>query len=908
MRRKNIRTATILSLLLGWSGSGSAADVIVDEGIGGTEGRVYGSSIITWQAPYTTIVNGGHRAVFQNNITINAPSWYGLVVQPGHKVLFGDHLTINVTSSADNSDGIHNYANSADWNGNPSNFTFGDNLTVNVQAPKSDGINLDGQAVAHIGDGAKVNVTGAVASHGLRANMNSQIILGDDATISASGLGSYGLYLSQLNQTGVSINVPKTTGSAIIMGKNATIKTSGTFSTGINTAGVVVLDGGAQISTTGTSAIGISTFKYTTFTDGTEEYGSVTINSGGDRQNQIITTGGSSAGIATVKGGTITGDEVLINTQGSGSAGVLLDGGLVTLNNSQVVSDKQYGFSGAGAGALNLNHTSVTGAMGAARYTGTTQADINMNNQSALLGDILVSGSGALNIMATDSSALLGDALISGSGTLNITTTDSSTLLGDVLVSGSGVSNIMAADSTWTGASFGNVGNVNIGLTNSRWNLTGNSSVNSVALQGGSVNFRTDPTYKNLTVNNLNGQGTFFMGANLSEDASLVPNDSLVVGSGSGNFILDVVHTGSNTPLLTGEYQIAQVQNTSGAIQLSLAHLVNAGIYEYGMKNVNDGTNTNYLLYYNGYSPVARTVPNASRSAYLLNYVETNNLIQRMGDLRDNGDRGNVWARAFGGTFDADGAGDFDGFSQDYFGLQVGMDKKLKAGKGDFYLGGLFGYTNANADYAKDGDGEIESYYGGIYGTYHRPDNGFYVDSVFKIGTQKNDMSIIYNGRKLSDKDSSSVWSVSLETGKRFFFNKDKVRQGFYLEPQVELTYGQVGAGHYTFAGITTEIDSVDSMQGRIGMLAGYEVKGGKNPINVYGKLSWVKEFGGDISSRAGGFELDDVSMGDSWWVYGIGITANLNKKHNLYFDIEQASGGSFEQDWKINGGYRFQW
>ncbi|MBP9484163.1 MAG: autotransporter outer membrane beta-barrel domain-containing protein, partial [Negativicutes bacterium] len=40
----------------------------------------------------------------------------------------------------------------------------------------------------------------------------------------------------------------------------------------------------------------------------------------------------------------------------------------------------------------------------------------------------------------------------------------------------------------------------------------------------------------------------------------------------------------------------------------------------------------------------------------------------------------------------------------------------------------------------------------------------------------------------------------------------------------------------------------------------------------------------------------------------GIGITAQLNKKHNVYLDIERASGGQFSQPWSVNGGYRFNW
>ena len=77
--------------------------------------------------------------------------------------------------------------------------------------------------------------------------------------------------------------------------------------------------------------------------------------------------------------------------------------------------------------------------------------------------------------------------------------------------------------------------------------------------------------------------------------------------------------------------------------------------------------------------------------------------------------------------------------------------------------------------------------------------------------------------------------------------------------------------------------------------------------MNIYGKVSYIHEFDGDIGFRMNGIE-NQQSFGGSWWTYGVGVTAQISKKHNIYADVERASGGDFTQAWKVNVGYRFQW
>lgn len=46
-------------------------------------------------------------------------------------------------------------------------------------------------------------------------------------------------------------------------------------------------------------------------------------------------------------------------------------------------------------------------------------------------------------------------------------------------------------------------------------------------------------------------------------------------------------------------------------------------------------------------------------------------------------------------------------------------------------------------------------------------------------------------------------------------------------------------------------------------------------------------------------------SFGDEWWVYGIGVTHQVNQRNFLYLSLERSSGGSFTEDWALRGGWR---
>lgn len=466
-----------------------------------------------------------------------------------------------------------------------------------------------------------------------------------------------------------------------------------------------------------------------------------------------------------------------------------------------------------------------------------------------------------------------------------------------------------AEGSYWKGKSLSDdTSTTNFTMTGTTWDMTGNSQVNHLEFSGAqsNINFIGEGGYQQLTVEDLGGDnGHFAMRVD-------IPNQTgdymQVTGTSAGNHQVTIQNNGGSD--VSGNEQFTIIETADGIASFQDTGAVELGGYQYQLRD-KAGTQQKEWEIYGTKKPTTTTEASvhAFSGGYLLNYVETQTLLKRMGDLREGDSKGNIWARTYGGKFNSSGDGFLNGYDLKYWGLQVGADKKfsLKDGKGDIYLGGMFGYSKGDLDYGS-GSGDVDSKTLGVYGTYLAP-SGFYTDLVLKYSWMKDKFQVLDSqGMRVTGDDlKTDGLSASVEIGKRFHFNQEK-KDGWYLEPQAQLSWGHQSGGTFTASnGLKVKADSYESVLGRIGTHIGYEVKGGKNPINVYGKVSFVHEFDGDMDYRLNN-SRESVSFGDSWWTYGVGITAQVGKKHNIYLDIERAEGGSFTQEWAINGGYRFSW
>lgn len=469
-------------------------------------------------------------------------------------------------------------------------------------------------------------------------------------------------------------------------------------------------------------------------------------------------------------------------------------------------------------------------------------------------------------------------------------------------------------------------------LGTTKWDMTDDSTITTLDFQDpdSKVNFIKSDGYSTLTTDVLSGtNGNFFM----RTDIQALQGDLLIAkdtGAHGGIHKITVANNGSAA--VTGDERLTIVDTTTGNATFELTNVVELGGYQYNLRQVPEDQMDWELFAARSPGVKDPSTPAASvqlfSGAYLLNYAENQTLLKRLGDLRNNERDGKthwerddqVWARVFGGKFTSSSDGFLHGFDMNYWGVQAGYDKRIERDdkKGTVYVGGFLGYSKGNLDYLKSGSGSIDSKSLGAYWT-HIHYNNFYADVVFKYNWMNSDFKTLDSaGMGVRGNDiNTRGFAASLELGRRYFFDKtddngEKIpvreREGWYVEPQVQLTLGHQNGGKFTLSnGLNIKSDSFRSVLGRAEVHLGYEVKSGKNPINIYGKLGVMKEFDGEVDYYLNG-SPEQTSYGDTWKLWGVGVTAQFKDRHNLYLEVEKATGGQFNQKWGINGGYRYAW
>ncbi len=559
--------------------------------------------------------------------------------------------------------------------------------------------------------------------------------------------------------------------------------------------------------------------------------------------------------------------------------------------------------------------------------------DIHINNNSLVKSPYLLYSYNAVNKNSgqTNSNVFVSDSVVNGQVTTQSDTQEHQSIVslemnnsawkGNAVSGGNSFLDInLKNNSIWSGriitSSVDNLtGKTEANLENSTWNITDNSNIDGLNLKNSSVDF-THPSssaekFSSLNVTNLSGNGAFTLRTDIVGDGDGVNNagDKLVVtGSSQGDYILKVLNRGSLAT--TGNETLTVVETADGVARFTAASEVELGGYLYDVRK----NGNNWELYSSGADippepekpkpPITTTADaggNFLNVGYLINYAETQTLMQRMGDLRQNGGEHNAWLRGFGGKFNSFAGGKMSGFDMTYGGTQLGFDKRISPDT-PLYIGTFAGLTQGSPDY-RGGDGTVRSYHLGLYTTY-MADNGFYVDGIARASRLKNKFSVSDSqNNNVSGDGSSTGVSLSAEAGRKFSLSR--AGNGFYIEPQAQLTYShQDSTGIHASNGLKIDLGSYDSTIGRAGTLIGYETTTGESQINVYLKTGFVREFQGNTDYKLNG-SREAHSFKGNWWNNGLGISANVSKKHTLYAEADSSTGNRFDQ-YQINGGYRF--
>ena len=436
----------------------------------------------------------------------------------------------------------------------------------------------------------------------------------------------------------------------------------------------------------------------------------------------------------------------------------------------------------------------------------------------------------------------------------------------------------------------------------SSWEIIGDYSYITELSGQGNITFSSFTRSNNfgeLVIENLKGASTF----NLRTDIATQQSDKIIISKSSdanrtvsaeGTHTINLINNGSAQT--TGNEKLTLVEiddNATNTAEFKTNHDVELGGYQYSLNK--DGKD--YVLTAKPITSSAMASAGFLNANYLMNYVETQTLLKRLGDMRTSGKFGDVWLRGFTGKLDSFSGGKLSKFDMSYHGFQFGADKQLSENS-PLVIGAFVGQTYGNPDY-KNGDGSLRSFNTGIYATY-LDNSGFYIDGVVKYDRQKNHFKVKDTANnRIQGTGHSNGLGLSMELGQKFKIND------FYIEPQTQFSYShQNGNSINASNGLKVKLGNYNSLIGRASALLGYEFNSDVNSINIYAKTGIVREFDGDTYYKLNNHK-ESHSFKGNWWNNGVGINANFNQKHNIYLDLESSPGNKFDL-LQVNGGYRY--
>ena len=277
----------------------------------------------------------------------------------------------------------------------------------------------------------------------------------------------------------------------------------------------------------------------------------------------------------------------------------------------------------------------------------------------------------------------------------------------------------------------------------------------------------------------------------------------------------------------------------------------------------------------------------ASVTTLAIDKLLTNDVRKRLGDIRNDKNTTGVWMRWDGGKLKG------DGLTNNFNTIQIGGDTKVAK---NCRLGVAGSFTHGDAEFAR-GTAELEGFSLATYATW-MGENGMFADVVARLGQFNNEMNV--EGRK--GKLDNRVFSLSGEYGWRF-----DVCDQFFIEPQAELAYTYVSSDSFSLGSANYLIDSVDSLTGRLGIAAGWNLPDDMG--NFYARASVIQQFMGDakISGMDGDIRnVQKLNGEDTWLEYGIGANVKLNDKTYIWADVERTEGADIEEEWRGTVGIRY--
>ena len=595
-------------------------------------------------------------------------------------------------------------------------------------------------------------------------------------------------------------------------------------------------------------------------------------------------------------------------------------GGSINLNGENInLKSKEYGLVAFSGGKLNVNGNLTVNADRAIGTRGDSTIDINTDGKhtTVLNGDI---------VFETPNSP--GNAQNSGriiNSYVNI--------------------NLSGEGSSWTGRAYqeykvevenesgvykythsveldapdyyGDVTGFKMNINNgASWNMTDDSFINNITVEnGGVVNVQegvkefnigslADGDKGGITLNNgiinLQGESQQITATELDGTGGTVNTNSL-----SNKMSIGTV-ADSTSVTVNGSGEIADAILGGNATAQDLADVVTTGTGDSEKSAASQITTDEGIIAgkitadVNAYGKITNTVYAKNTTNLGLSNLaainlmtwrqENNDMNKRLGELRDSKGEHGVWARMVRGEVE------YESIKNQYNYYQIGYDEKLSTDP-NWTVGMFLTRTEGNSTF-RTGSAENNHTGVGVYGSYLK-DDGSFIDLVAKYARIDSDFNA--NGGVGSGDYNTNGYSISAEYGKRF-----EQGNGFWIEPQVELTYGTVGAVDYTTGnGAKVRQEGMDSLVGRVGFSIGKDIKAG----NIYARASYLYDFDGETEvtmSHSGISDVYEQDLGGGWFEVGLGANINLSDATHLYFDVEKTYGGDVATPWQWSAGVRW--
>lgn len=547
--------------------------------------------------------------------------------------------------------------------------------------------------------------------------------------------------------------------------------------------------------------------------------------------------------------------------------------------------------------------------LGKSKFSRNTEVNITANKSAVIDGNINVAGNKADNINNANDTSILnvifnGDSQITGD--INVKGSDTDKDSQKVIVNLGGTGNMTASKGVY------NVdNNANVNFTGGQWAINewntadgkdvGNAAVKSgasVDVNGASMTVGKLETAGTLNLKSKDGKAADISAKTLKGANGTVTTDSLenkihaeaseatgLTVKGNGDIADQIAADASKAKVLAN---VVTSGNGDAAKSAASGIEADAGVISGGFRAaVNaDGGIEKLTEFVNTSNQAVSSMANLSLMTWR---QENNDMNKRLGEVRASEGNQGVWARMARGQSKY-GA---QGIKNQYNYYQLGYDSKISD---DWILGGAFTYTDGDSSYT-NGSGTNKHTGFAVYGSNLR-DDGSFIDLIAKYAHMKNDFDV--NGGVGSGDYSTNGLSFSAEYGKRFH------QEGYWIEPQAELTYGRVSSADFTTKnGASVHQDSMDSLVGRLGFSLGKDIKQG----NVYVRASYLYDFQGDTSvtmSKGGAATTFKTDLGGGWWEFGVGTNLDLGHDTHFYLDVETTAGGDVDTPWQWNAGVRY--